>query len=1031
MDVGLTAGSPSSESRGPTSSEDAAPALGVNVDLLTRIRSLLISRNGHQPPTTPWPSPELSLSGHPRQSLSIPLPLSKDPANVRDTEANQKADYQSPPQHLESHPPVQSRNRKATTEKDVRRSPSSPVSSMRRSRPTPGQSQFAKRRSTHGQSISSAASRPGGDDLARQALMKTLASSAKETKARRRSRSGATGRGPLRSVTKDSIPEEAPLVENDEILVSPTGHGSAPEVPANTSPVPEMQVSEAGRPTMNTRSEVQEKGEPILSVQTVPSGVNATLASRLLSVSFVLDDVSAAGTVPPVLPSIEEDDTATLEDMLKSHPRTNRHEVVHSNAKVSSIPTESPTEGVYGSLLVKSPAESRPHVTWSDEHNRETTDVPKVGHLRGTRRNGNMDGPSTPDSPLRPGLQERHTAVEGFDSMHAGSKLTPPVTRNGSPWPLKDGRLSPFAGLRPQSPARRHSTPAPMYEPSVYSQSVGTASVLPSRENSIYSRVIQRDTEFMISTEPIPPGEYELLKTPVSDATASAAVPITPAAKVRSWPVKGTGIKGAGDAVYTNWFRQVLRRTPTKEMPGSSPANLTARPSQQTKGVERRDSNWAAFVSDTPVQQPVSVPVQAVEPTDEPSNPESFAKVIVDLEGLLNEALHIARQAAEDTDGSALALDHGSRNQGAVEFETEVFSQSRGDALPQSAGQLRQRAASVRIESSSRGSASSYTSGNSSGDSLYSFRNRQQSHMVIGLEATRPSIAPVGSRPKPNRELTYLETFVEALRATPDSTASGVTSARPSIGRPASRGNFPPQDAVRHSWSSSDNESVADLEDNLTSYGFPGPRLESVDRGITHPSELSVATSPRGPFQFYGGFNNRDSLAISPSQTPGIESSPTTRQRKFSVPRKPALRQSVLSSHFALPEEDESSMQCEGKADVHESKAAPTNSPGVDVDLVLDAFRPSGYEKHEQIELGPIGQAAAPTEQESAQAEKGLAFRARPHLDSQGGSSLSSKRRHRRRRNARVWSVPRKRFAASVACMNTAFVGLVAGIYVC
>lgn len=59
-----------------------------------------------------------------------------------------------------------------------------------------------------------------------------------------------------------------------------------------------------------------------------------------------------------------------------------------------------------------------------------------------------------------------------------------------------------------------------------------------------------------------------------------------------------------------------------------------------------------------------------------------------------------------------------------------------------------------------------------------------------------------------------------------------------------------------------------------------------------------------------------------------------------------------------------------------------------------------------------------------------LSLRGRRHISFRGNHGLSVRGLQQRQQIAKDWSIPRKRFVASVACINTAFIGLIVGIYV-
>lgn len=68
-------------------------------------------------------------------------------------------------------------------------------------------------------------------------------------------------------------------------------------------------------------------------------------------------------------------------------------------------------------------------------------------------------------------------------------------------------------------------------------------------------------------------------------------------------------------------------------------------------------------------------------------------------------------------------------------------------------------------------------------------------------------------------------------------------------------------------------------------------------------------------------------------------------------------------------------------------------------------------------------------DQETSPEKKGYSLRNRHHFSIREHHGFSLSRSHRRAPIARDWSTPRKRFVAAVACINTALLGLVIGIY--
>ena len=84
-------------------------------------------------------------------------------------------------------------------------------------------------------------------------------------------------------------------------------------------------------------------------------------------------------------------------------------------------------------------------------------------------------------------------------------------------------------------------------------------------------------------------------------------------------------------------------------------------------------------------------------------------------------------------------------------------------------------------------------------------------------------------------------------------------------------------------------------------------------------------------------------------------------------------------------------------------------------------------EKHDSVSKSALGY-SAPTA--LLQRDVSLKHPRRSHISLREGQGFSLGRHHRRKPIAREWNIGRKKITATIACMNTMFIGLIAGIYV-
>ncbi|KAL8703490.1 MAG: hypothetical protein Q9201_003333 [Fulgogasparrea decipioides] len=425
------------------------------------------------------------------------------------------------------------------------------------------------------------------------------------------------------------------------------------------------------------------------------------------------------------------------------------------------------------------------------------------------------------------------------------------------------------------------------------------------------------------------------------------------------------------------WMRQLLGQKSAPVM-GQSPPNLTARPHHRSRKV----------TDEYDLQRSSTLPARASETRsslEQPRGPESINRVITDLEGLLQQALHIAGQADSKTSAARLSA----------------------DALPLNPARPRQ-SKTVERETSYESSDSSDEEFSSDSPGMDEEQNRTTtSRQYADRRGNHITLT------EPDESERYHGHFKSHRHATPYPTAQKASQdyVQPRVspqpvqvtiqGDPADVQNvlLHPAGITSSSVDTADwalkrqgTSATRQYPEAGAAAPAPAPEMPSSAHAPVHETqgfilrerrssktpaapELSNVSVYSGPKSFSSG-DDQDPIAYF-SGRPATES----QDRGTSQRRREAQRLTALS---------------------------PVPVPGEDVLTPLPS------------DLGGHGPGSDP---------KSLDLKHRHHFSIREPKKFNLVQSHRRSPIARDWSTSKKRWVALVACINTALMGLIVGIY--
>lgn len=458
-----------------------------------------------------------------------------------------------------------------------------------------------------------------------------------------------------------------------------------------------------------------------------------------------------------------------------------------------------------------------------------------------------------------------------------------------------------------------------------------------------------------------------------------------------------------------NWMRQLLGRKSAPAI-GQAPPNLTARPRHRSRKV----------TEDVNLQRSSTVPAQgnrAPEDPDQPKGPETFARVITDLEGLLQQALQMAGHANDKTIMDDVSVKPFSPSQ---TFKTAPrYPEARETSF------------------SSSSSSDEGTSSDSPG------LDEEQNRTTIPLKYRSRNGEHV-TLVEPDEADRYHSEFKSHRHATPYPSASRRSSGNPPV--------------------------VVEAQDEHSQRESGRERSRTLAIPESQIYINTTARSPHQPFQVTIQGEPADVQNVLLKPIGGTSSSvdtadwalkkqPTTASRRYHESIETPSAAQIASSMLPSAEDSQGSVLRERRPSKTAAPAEVTNpsvysgpksfSSGDDKEpIAYFSDRPaSQLHKRGASQRKNAGQAQlltpGPTPWEDTLSPlpsdiggrgpgsdpKSLDLRHRHHFSLREPKMFSLDRSHKRSPIARDWSISKKRWVALVACINTALMGLIIGIY--
>ncbi|KAL8944120.1 MAG: hypothetical protein Q9211_000711 [Gyalolechia sp. 1 TL-2023] len=444
-----------------------------------------------------------------------------------------------------------------------------------------------------------------------------------------------------------------------------------------------------------------------------------------------------------------------------------------------------------------------------------------------------------------------------------------------------------------------------------------------------------------------------------------------------------------------SWMRQLLARKSAPAI-GQAPPNLTARPRYRSRKV----------ADDLDLQRAKTLPAQADQaPSDfeEPKGPESFARVITDLEGLLQQALQIAGQANDKvteggTSGKPIPprqrINDQVRNAKEHETSYESFGSSDEDTSSDSTGlDEEQNRSTAPMRYSDRHNARIELV---EPDEADRYRGQFKTHR----NATPYPLVPAEGGDGPHRQRN-VDIRGRSQRVVPGDAQFGSTQ-QPM--RVTIQGN------------------PADVQNVLLQpVGVTSSSVDAADWALKRRPTVAIGQHPEA-----GELQNAPRKA-SVSQILGEESQGfTLRERRPS--KTPAPPEPTNVSLYSGPKSFSSGDDKEPLAYFSDRPASEVHQRGPSRrknGAELQNLAPQPMRREDTLsplpsDIGGRGPGSDP---------KSLDLKHRHHFSIREPKMFSLSHAHRRSPVARDWSNSKKRWVALVACMNTALMGLIIGIY--
>ena len=564
-----------------------------------------------------------------------------------------------------------------------------------------------------------------------------------------------------------------------------------------------------------------------------------------------------------------------------------------------------------------------------------------------------------------------------------------------------------------------------------------TVEAVPRRSSTIYSPADKKSNNGPGDTTPLP-NSYSLVGE-LADSTD---------ANTHESSTKPADDEHPESKVH--WIRQLLTSASSNSLLPHR-QNTIASSSRRTSSATNRtafQNTEPAGLSDSP-KKPSRVSTGAVS-NENPKEPqkqrskEPFTRAIQELEGLLKDALVIAKQAADPShsDTNLTSKGDSSNHEKVHSYEPPYVDSSHGSSV--SGG-------SISSPSEATDEEAHYTTI----PSVYIHNGEARSKRVPDIDAS-PSIKrslsqalnqplmvlPTESKSGVDEQPTQGNTLKSHQRLPQEIGGIGddgpetanvhashvIESAQ--LASPGMKAN--PVNA--HDWAlvtqPSRSQSLQPLESQtsipMKSLPVPPSTLEKPDQRVHENMQASTTTS-------------KPSMRLGANLNPG----PVIQPRTSSINLRP--QKPVEPPYPTRSPLDEGPAGLARKTDPRPAAVQPRKRPQPSAatrPTNMYTSRPkmeSGYSFAPSIASTPEGmvlQAHAletPHEQRGQQAQdslrRGYSLTGRRHVSLRGASGFSLARSHRRAPLARDWSPSRKRYVATVTCINTAVMGLIIGIY--
>ncbi len=489
-------------------------------------------------------------------------------------------------------------------------------------------------------------------------------------------------------------------------------------------------------------------------------------------------------------------------------------------------------------------------------------------------------------------------------------------------------------------------------------------------------------------------------------------------------------VHSEGNPSKKHWIRSFLQRAPQKQSPQSPSPNLTARPADRmisnasggtTMSLDGKDSKTGGLDASSAkeleaTERSSADRVQRSDYDYQRRTSESFSKIILELEELLNEAILVARQAAEQNaneelpgilEEAALVLKGGD----ATKPYAAARNQRSSDAFGQANG------LDIEGQAATHEATDTFVSESAFETDLASSPDSEQHAGAtrLGHSHIQPAVNSNQSPP-----------FAISKHA-PVMYNQGESQPNDPANLPVKSNTTTP----RRFYASSD---CLDWANSASQQQDDGPPNALIRRRSSILNRPSAALPPAKDSFSLVARGSRDT-----SQIPSKDSV----HEHIRLHREPPIQPRMSSSQLrTASRSDEEGILLRLTQNYHpdyrDGASSSMRSPTAGTSQHGQRHNPKGYGTTTVGDPGPAPRKRdsdvqgheTDKSQETGNDRKGYSLRDRHHFSIREPQGFSISRSHRHQPIARDWSDRRKRYVAAVACISTALIGLIVGIYV-